>query len=260
MMKYLRMWMALLKYSLIREFEFRLNFLGRASIEVMWIGTQLGFFAVAFQFMDHIGNFSKDELWFFLGTLFLVDGFYMALLHDGQTQFGRVIRNGLLDFHLLRPAPGMFLALFRNVNPVSLTNIALAVAVLAMAQAKLHLGWQVWLWWLIQMPAGLILVLSLGVITTSIAFWTTQTSNLVWIFFELYRLGFRPETLYAPWLRRFLTVIFPAAFFASIPVQICLGKLSGVWIFLPWLVAAGAATLAVWVWQRGVRVFEGAMS
>lgn len=260
-LRYAVIWWNLFRYSLAREMEFKTNFIGRGIIEVIWIFTQILFFSTMLKYMTNFGNLAGNEVWFFVGTMFFVDGLFMLFLHDNQKNFGQMIRGGLLDFHLLRPISPLFLANFKNVNAVSVLNLSIAAGVVIWSAIQLHLAaWQILLW-SAYVVVGFVLICCLGVLTCSIAFWTTQTSNLLWFFFELYRLSFRPETIYGPWLRRVLLTVFPAALFMSLPVQLALGKRDGwIWYAYPFGIAAVAVLLTHWVWKRGIRNYEGAMS
>ncbi|MBS1983611.1 MAG: ABC-2 family transporter protein [Bdellovibrionales bacterium] len=258
--RYARLWLSLCRNTLAREMEFKINFVGRSVTEVVWVGTQVIFFSTALRFTPNIGNLVGPEVWLFLGSIFVVDGLFMLFLYDNQLGFGRMIRSGLMDFHLLRPVSAVFLANFRQVNIVSLTNFSSGVAISLWALAQLHLDFWHLLVWVVYVALGFVLVGSLSVLVVSTAFWTTQTSNLNWLFFELYRLGWRPETLYDAWLRRLLLCVFPAAFFVSIPVQLAVGKVSGIWFLLPWIPVTLLLLLTRYIWKRGLRRYEGALS
>jgi ABC-2 type transport system permease protein len=257
---YIRLWVSLLRNAFVRELEFKTNFIGRACVEIIWIGTQTVFFTTAMRFMDRFGNLDREEIWLFMGTMFFLDGLFMLFIHDNQLRFGGLIREGLMDFHLLRPVSSLFLAMFRYVNVVSITNLVIAGGVVGYAFWHLHLPPERMLIWAVYTGSGLLLTASIVVLACSLCFWTVQSSNLVWLFYELYRLGWRPESLYGDWLRRILLSVFPAAFFVSVPVQLTLGKRDGWWFVFPWIAVATVMALTHGVWKRGIRRYEGALS
>lgn len=261
-LKYLRFWLSFARNSLLRQLEYKLNFIGRASVEVAWVSTQIVFFAAIFNLVPSLGHWSQPEIWFFLATLIIVDGVFMMLVYDNLTKRSSMVREGLLDFVLLRPVSSLFLTNFRYVNTISLTNISMGVGL--MIWTFVHHGLvlsagQVLLWF-VYTTLGAATVIALTVLVSSLAFWTTQAANLTWFFFEIYRLGFRPETFYPSWIRRVLMTIFPAAFFISIPVQITLGKKDGAWFVYPFLACAVMWMIAIFVWKRGLKRYEGALS
>lgn len=258
--RYPAIWLKLFRYAFVRELEFKSNFVGRIFIEMVWIFTQVVFFGVVNAQVGHLGNLRGDEIWLFTGSIFFVDGLFMMFLHDNQKDFGSMVGGGLLDYHLTRPLSALFLACFRNVNTISLFNILVATSIVVWSGVRLHLDALAWVTWFACILLGFGLILCLTIATCAISFWTTRSANLVWLMFELYRLGWRPESLYAPWMRRLLIVVFPAAFFISIPVQLSLGRLGPEWIAYTLLAVTIAGGLTATLWVRGLRRYEGAMS
>lgn len=242
--------------------EYKANFLGAILIEIVWLSSQILFFHSIFQFTGSLGGWSEGEIWFFVGSTIFVDALYMFFLHDNMKSFSNLIRNGLMDFHLLRPISALFLACFRHVNVISAFNFICAFVILATSIVRFHLevDFLHLVLWFVYIFLGFSIVAGLAIIVCSLAFWTTQTSYLMWLFHELYRTGFRPESFYGPLLRRILLSFFPAAFFISIPTQIALGKLQGAWFLYPWLLASGIILATKLLWRAGVKNYEGALS
>lgn len=257
-LRYVLLWLSLCKNSVIRQTEFKANFVGRLFIEVVWIFAQILFFKSALRFVPALAGWTEGEIWFFVASLFFVDGMMMVFAHDNQSNFGQMIRLGQFDFYLLYPVSSLFLANFRFVNAISLINIAmsLSLAIWASRLPGMHVAWLVWA---LYISLGSAMVVLLGVLLCSVSFWSTQSTNIVWLFYEVYRLGHRPDALYSPWLRRLLRTVFPAAFFISVPVQLAVGHLRGWWYVYPFAIVLVLALLCNWVWKRGVGVFEGVM-
>lgn len=252
-------WGALVRNSFVRSLEFRLEFVGRAVVEVVWMGSQILTFQAPFRYAADLGGWTPSEMWFFIGTLLAFDGLYVTFMHPNQNQFGALLRNGQFDFYLIYPLPSLFLALFRFVNVHGIINVALGLGLTVWAATRPDIHVNVALWLLYGL-LGMGVVAGLAMLVTTIGFWTIQNANLMWFFFELYRLGFRPESFYASWLRRILLSIFPAAFFFSVPVQLALGKLGGFWFVWPWLLVGVLMSLVAVTWRAGLKRYEGALS
>jgi len=255
--------MALLKNALIRQLEFRLNFLGSTLCESVWISTQVLFFHSILRLAPTLGGWTEGQVWFFVSSYIFVDALYMFFIHENMKNFSGLIKNGLMDFHLLRPASALFLAFFRIPNTNAVFNFTMSLGLLTwtLTHFDLHMGPAHFGLWLFYILLGFTSLAALCIGITSLAFWTTQASSLTWFFFELYRLGSRPQDFYVLWLKRFILVGFPAAAFISVPVQLATGRLSGpLWLLYPLIVCALAVTMAAVIWRRGVRVYEGALS
>jgi ABC-2 type transport system permease protein len=261
-MRYIKLWLSLAKNNLIRQTEFKANLFGRLILEFVWIGSQVLFFKAALTFAPNLAGWTEPEIWFFVGSLFLVDGLLMVFFHENQSNFGQMIKLGQFDFYLLYPASSAFLANFRFVNVVSIINVIIAISIVIWAStlSGIDMNFLSWLVWAIYITLGTSLVILFGILICSTSFWTTESANLVWLFHELYRLGFRPEGIYHPWLKRLLMSVFPAAFFISIPVQLSIGKLGGWWFVYPFVVFIILFFLVNSIWRRGVKNFEGAFS
>ncbi len=262
MLRYLKLWLQLARNNLLRQLEYRSNLAGRILIEIVWISTQVLFFKTLYAQTGSIGGWTEGEIYLFVGSLYFVDGLQMILMHDNQQKFSDSIRNGLFDFYLLRPVSTLFLSLFRYVNVACLFNlvVALGLMVWPFATGLLVFSWTTVGILAVYLPLGFLLLTCMLVFILSIGFWATQTSNLLWLFYEIYRLGWRPEGYYAPWLRRVLLSVFPAAFFISVPVQLALGKLGGAWFLAPWAFVGLGLMGASFLWKRGLRNYEGALS
>jgi len=261
--RYPKIWLSLLRNCFLRQSEFKLDFVGRLLVELVWIGTQIVFYKSTFQFVSHLGSWSEADIWFFVATLILVDSLNMIFFHDNINRFGQVIKLGLLDFYLLYPLSLRFLCLLRFVNVVSIVNIFCGIGVMIYALNLLPTPLSVFqiLTWFLYTGLGALMIGLLASCICAVAFWTTQSTNLVWFFYELYRLAHRPENLYAPWLRRILLSAFPAAFFISIPVQLTLKKLdTPFWFIAPFLVLGALLLISKILWTNGVKRYEGALS
>ena len=185
-LRYFKLWLSLLKNSVIRQTDYKANLIGRLLIEVVWMGTQILFFKSAFRLVPALAGWSEGEIWFFVGSMFFVDAMMMMLVHDNQNNFGQIIRLGQFDFYLLYPASSLFLANFRFVNAMSFINIGCAFALVIWASTfpDVHMTLLSWSVWLCYVFIGSGLVAMLGILLCSLSFWTTQSSNIVWLFYE----------------------------------------------------------------------------
>ena len=260
---YPRLWLRLFWNSAQRSLEYRINFVGRTVTELVWLSSQV-VFALALASGSHlIKGWSAAELFLFFGGVALLDALFMLFLHENLRAFDSIIREGTFDFYLLRPVSTFFLASFRFPSVIAVVNFVFALGMIAygMAGAGHSIASGNILLGLLYLMAGFFLVILFNVFIMSIGFWMTRSSILVWMFFEFYRLSFRPDDFYFSWLRRILLTVFPAAFFISVPVKILLGKEVSLWMWLgPWVLLAIGVPLVNLLWQRGIKNYEGALS
>lgn len=260
---YIRLWFKLFANSLHRAAEYRLNFLGRIFVEACFISAQVLFALALSKGGVSVGGWTPMELLFFFGMVTFIDAFYMIFIHENLHTFQDLMRQGTFDFYLLRPLSSLYLSLLRFPSPLGLLNLFYSSGILI--YALLHLETPVlWPNVLLGLFYSLVGFLLLATFTTTVlacGFFLTQTSALVWTFFEFYRLSFRPDDFYFSWLRRFLMSIFPAAFFISVPSKIFLGKELSVWLYIgPIVILIFSVFFVQKLWARGIRHYDGAMS
>jgi len=114
--RYLTIYAALWKNSIVREMSFKANFLLWIVVEMLWFALQLSFFAVIYSHTDHIGTWSKWQVVMLLGASHFIQQIFTAIFLTNCTQLSELIRTGKLDFMLLLPVNTRFMISFRQVD------------------------------------------------------------------------------------------------------------------------------------------------
>ena len=122
--RYLSIYLALWKNSVVREMTFKVNFLLWIFVELLWFALQLTFITVIYRHTDHIGDWSKWEVVLLMGASHLIQQLFQAFFLTNCTQISELIRTGKLDFMLLLPVntrftPGEARALFVSSETIS---------------------------------------------------------------------------------------------------------------------------------------------
>jgi len=88
----------------------------------------------------------------------------------------------------------------------------------------------------------------------------SRAENLQYLWYHLYRLGIRPDTIYTPWLKFVVLTALPVGLIASVPARLVLG-LASPWLAL-WVVAM--AVVSVWLsglfWRWTLTFYQSASS
>lgn len=173
------------------------------------------------------------------------------------------IRTGSFDQFLLRPVGPLVQLTTEEFALRRVGKLVQPVAALGLALPRLTLGWTVGkiLVLAVTIGAGTIILSSLWVITSSLAFWTTETQEVANAF--TYGGGYAtqyPLDVLSPWLRRLLLLI-PLAFVNYLPAGWILGRpdsfgLPG-WVrFSSPAVAVLSAGLAAAIWRLAIRHYR----
>src|ERR1043166_2531784 len=137
LMRYLRIYAALWKNSVIREMSFKSNFLLWIVVELLWFALQLAFITVIYQHTDWIGDWSKWQVVLLMGASHLIQQIFQAFFLTNCTQMSELIRTGKLDFMLLLPISTRFIVSLRQVDLGGFVNAGSAMAVIVYALRQL---------------------------------------------------------------------------------------------------------------------------
>ncbi|MCH9655530.1 MAG: ABC-2 family transporter protein [Planctomycetes bacterium] len=135
---YGRVWITFLQNSLIREMTFRGNLLITIVTRGFWFAAQLVLFDIIYRNVNSINDWSRGDYFAFMATGMLINAIVETFFMPNCAHFSELIRNGNLDFVLLKPIDTQFLVSFEKVNLAMLNQVLLAGALLC--YSLLHLS------------------------------------------------------------------------------------------------------------------------
>ncbi|KRP32162.1 MAG: hypothetical protein ABS33_07075 [Verrucomicrobia subdivision 6 bacterium BACL9 MAG-120924-bin69] len=127
------MWLIQLRYAATRELAFRANFFVWVIVELSWFVLQLAFVDVVYQHVDSIAGWSRPQMIVLVATNQLIQQIFTAFLMPGLVKLPELVRDGKLDFVLLKPAPPQFLISTSQLEIGPLANALIAMAVVVFA-------------------------------------------------------------------------------------------------------------------------------
>lgn len=218
MRKYFRLFLAFLKASFVADLENRANFATRIITDIIWYAAQIFTFEALFSVTQRIGDWNLPQTRVFLGILFFVDAFYMILFSENLDHLSQKVTKGDLDLLLTKPVNSQFMVSFQRINTAIIGNLLIAIAWLSYSLYQLpDLQPLRLLWLLILGPAGLICLYALRFFFSGFSIIFTRAENMQYLFFQFYRLGMRPSSIYSPWLKYTILSLIPVGVIASIP-------------------------------------------
>src|SRR5437868_10274141 len=102
-LRYLRLFAAFGRFSLLSEMAFRANYLLKVTVEILWIVLLLLFYRTIFARTSAIADWSEDEYLFFLGCSYALEGLMETLFLGTCSEFSELVGKGDLDLILLQP-------------------------------------------------------------------------------------------------------------------------------------------------------------
>lgn len=242
------------------ELEYRTNFFMGIFEMLLVVGTSLGAVLVIFSHTGSLNGWSLPQMVALTGVYYLVQGGVNIVFSPSFERLMEHVRQGTLDFTLLKPANAQFLVSTRHLSLVRVVDLAMGLGV--MAAGLVMLGEAVsplsLLMFVVTLAAGVACVYALLLTLASLAFWFVRIENLLAIFWAFTDAGRFPIDVYPGWLRLTLATVVPIGIAVTVPAQAISGRLS-----LEGFAAMLAGTVfsvgfASWFWRRGLRSYTGA--
>lgn len=259
--KYASLYAALFKTSLIADMEYRMNFVTRIAIDIFWYVAQISTFEVLFRHTSRIGDWDVHQMRVFLGVLFIADALFMIVFHDNLDNFSEKVRKGDLDLLLTKPVNSQFLISLQKATTANFGNLFMGIGWLWWSLSQLdQLEPARILWLLLLIPLGSLIQYSMKFFLSASACIFARSENLHFLWYQVYRLGMRPDTMYQPWLRYALLTFIPVGFIASIPASAVFGTANNWLILWSFFLTAGLLYLSHLFWRFTLKHYSSASS
>lgn len=218
--KYIQLYIAMFKASFIADLEYRANFFTRIMTDIFWYIAQVMTFEVIYQHTEKIGDWDKYQMRVFLGLLFVIDAIYMIIIHENLENISEKVRKGDLDLLLAKPVDSQFMLTLQKANTAIFGNLILAVAWLFYALNGLHdFSYYRLLWLVILIPCSLMVIYSIRFMFSATAVIFTRSENLQFLWWQIYKLGMRPDSMYNPFIKIMVLTALPVGVIISIPAR-----------------------------------------
>ncbi len=259
---YGRIWFSSARYCVARMMMFRGDFLVWALVELFWMSVNLLMVAVIYTHTDTVAGWNKYQMTLLVGTSMLIQRLLMGFFWSSIFEMGRNIRSGHFDFFLAQPGNVMFMATTRKIDPDSLVNsfVALAVVIYSARELGLHPGPLDIALYGLMIFCGLVIHYSMLVLSISLAFWITSAQGIEGSYFTLSEFSRLPRQAFHGAMRVIFVWALPVVIVSNAPAQTLLHGFD-----LPtavWLVgiAIGWFAVTVFVFNRGLRRYASASS
>ncbi len=247
LMRHVGIWFALARTSFIAELEYRANIIGKMLADVVWYFAQLSLYEVLFSHTSLVADWTLPQMRVFMSFLFLIDCWYMVLFHDNLDTFSEKVSKGELDLLFAKPINAQFLLSFHRISTPYFVNMAVIFAYMTYAIGKLEepMAWYQLVAGLVAGVCGVIVMYGVRFTFSSLSMIITRADSILQLWYQLYRLATRPDTLFPSPARIILHTVLPMAFIVSVPARIALGKAG-----MLHLVAGIALSVATIFWTK----------
>ncbi len=262
MQRYLRLYLHFLRFSFSRAMEFRLDFLFRIVMDLVFYAVSLAFFSVIYRHTQLMGGWNYDQVLVFTCGYFVVNALQMSIVSNNMWVFPYFVNRGDLDYYLVRPVSTLFFVSLRDFAADSFVNLLAALGLLAWALARYpgELGAGSVLVYLLLLVNGTLLYYLLHMLFNLPVFWLHHNEGLQGIFYHMTEFMNRPDRIFTGLGRLLFTTILPLALVASYPARILFEGADPVRLLELTAVTLGLSLLLAFVWRQGLRAYASASS
>lgn len=246
--------------SVQTDVEYRADFFARIVASLLGLVTTVGALAITFRYVPHIKGWSYPQVLMLVAMYYLMDGLIEMFIAPNMREIATKVREGTLDFVLLKPVNSQFMATFRSVNIWRAANLLVgtSLAAIAVRQLSVTMGWERAGLFAVTLAAGLGVIYSFWLVLVTLSFWFVRVDNIEQIVWQAFEAGRYPVEIYPGWLRATLTYVVPVALIITVPAQVLTGRLEPAFAGVAVLISAGAILASSLFWHFGLRYYTGA--
>jgi ABC-2 type transport system permease protein len=260
--RYLQIWLASARYSLVRATMFRGDLFIWASVELMWISVNVIMVGVIYSHTPTVAGWTMYQMLLLVGTSMLIQRFLMGFFWSGIFEMGRNVRSGLFDFVLAQPGDPLFMASTRKLELDGLLNSLVAAALVVYSARKLDLHPSALdiVRYAFMVGCGVVIHYSALVMAMSLSFWITSSQGVEGSYFTLMEFSRLPREAFNGLASLVFVWILPVVVVSNAPAREILRGYEPRWMLGLCAATAGWFVLAVLLFRSGLKRYTSASS
>ena len=231
--KYLNVYKKFLHTSLASELEYQTNILIDLITAILSLIGSIFLLSIFFQNNSSIGGWEFKQALIIQGIYTILNGITNTWFNPNLTEIVKHIREGTLDFVLLKPIDSQFFISLKKITPSGFLEIILGICLLIYCikinQININLSFLTLC--LITIISSICILYSLWFFISTTTIWFVKTWNATEVLRSFLYIGRFPLNSFSFSLRIFFSVFIPIAFITTIPSEVFLG-LSQFWKIL----------------------------
>jgi ABC-2 type transport system permease protein len=261
--RYLRTTLIFWSASISAEMEYRANFVLATISSLASLGGALFALWALLRTEYAMNGWSFNQALIVVGIYTMLDGLQQTLLAPNRQQISEFVRNGTLDFVLLKPIDSQFWLSARKISVWGVPNLFLGLGLIIYAASfRLEPAVEVtnYARLLVPLAAGITIYYALGYLLSTLTIWFTKLANITNAMHALLEAGRYPVAAYPGAYRAFFTFVLPVAFMTTIPADVLLGRGEISWVLAGLAIAAALLIAARLFWRFALRFYTSASS
>ena len=212
--------------ALAGQLEYQVNML----IDLVAMGGSLAgsifVLSVFFGQGRELGGWSWEAALVVQGIYTFLDGVSSTWLRPNLGAIVTHVREGTLDFVLLKPIDSQFWVSLRIMAPAGLPEMGLGLVLIVWAASRAGASFSLGtvLVAVLMLCVGGVILYALWFVIAATSIWFVKTWNATEVLRAVLASGRFPVSAYPPTLRLVFTLVLPVAFLTTVPAEVILGR------------------------------------
>ncbi len=257
---YLLLYREFVKTCFVEAMSFRLHFVLLIVMDIFFYASVFATVDIIYNHVQTIGTWNRDQLMFFMSFVMAVDHLQMSFLANNFWELSLSIRQGNLDFILVKPASSLFSVFFRRISAGSTTIFAVPWGCMIFFGMQLHFSWHIWAILPFLVLLAFMLTGLIDIIISCSMFWMLEGTGINFLRMQLQQVSRWPDFIYANLIRKILTFVIPVLLIFNAPNRFLFN--AGDWLPLVGMIAAIALGwgILLFLWRICLNAYESASS
>ncbi len=260
--KYLQVYSYFNYSSFSIELEYKINLFIDLLTSILGLIGSVFLLSIFFSNTDDIGGWNFNQALIIQGIYTILNGVTNTWFNPNLKELVKYIREGTLDYVLLKPIDSQFWISFKRISPTGLIEILLGFFVLIYCFYINKISFTFWSFFLliITLICSISILYSLWFLISTTTIWFVKTWNATEVLRSFLYMGRFPMDSFSFSLRIFFSTVIPITFITTIPSEVLLG-LSPAWkIMLEVLVSMTFLIFSRKFWKFALRFYTSASS
>ncbi|MCG8339189.1 MAG: ABC-2 family transporter protein [Proteobacteria bacterium] len=257
---YLTLYREFIKTCFIEAMSFRMHFVLLIVMDVFFYASVFATVDIIYNHVQTIGTWNREQLMFFMSFVLAVNHLQMSFLAPNFWELSLLIRQGGLDFILVKPASSLFSVYFRRISAGSTPLFVIPWSCMIYFGIDLGFSWLVWVILPFLVALAFMLTGLIEIIISCSMFWMLEGTGINFLRMQLQQVSRWPDFIYANLIRKVLTFVIPVLLIFNAPNRFLFDIKD--WIPLAGMIAAITigSTIVHFLWRICLNAYESASS
>ncbi|MNW24971.1 hypothetical protein D3C74_17030 [compost metagenome] len=259
--RYIRLYARFVKFSVISQMEYRINFVTAFLVETAYLLIKLLYASVPYRTGTDINGWSPDAVLLYVGVFTIMSGLYSGLFYSNFTGLPAKIRTGSLDMLMTQPISLQFIVTLRQFNlGYTIPNVVGGGIMAAIGWHRLQLPftWEAIGGFALLLAAGVLTAYSVFLLPQMLGFWTIRTNGVTELSNSLFDTNSVPMSVYSKLIQRIGIFVLPVFVISNFPPMFVLGMINGSLLLWAVLVPLWLLLIVRLLWQFALRGYTSA--